>query len=726
MNPPISFCLVLHNHQPVGNFDHVFEQAYRDSYLPFLEVFEPYESLCISLHTSGPLMEWLAERHPEYLDRLANLVSAGRIEIIGGAFYEPILTMISARDRIGQIQSYSQWLTQRLGGQVRGMWVPERVWEQSLTRDLASAGVQYTLLDDFHFKNAGLTEDVLDGYYVTEDEGSSLRIFPGSERLRYLIPFRDAHETVDYLRQVAERRPGAVMVFGDDGEKFGTWPETKKHVYEDGWLRRFFDLLAENQSWLHSITLAEAVDTLPPAGKIYLPEGSYREMTEWALPVERQVEYEDLKQACHDDPHWHRIEPFVRGGYWRNFKVKYPETNEMYSRMMDVSRRVEEALGQVVEDADLLAQAQQELYRAQCNCPYWHGAFGGVYLPHLRNAIYTHLIRAENLLDRACGRTLPLVDAEARDFNFDLRPELRLSNDKLHCLIAPSQGGQIYELDIKTIAHNIQATLARRKEAYHRKVLAGPSSHGDGVASIHERVVFKQPDLDQRVHYDWYLRNMMVDRFFGENASPETLQRSDAEELGDFVLGNYEATLRRNPDRIQAQMLRDGRVGQHRVRITKGVTISSGSSTLEVAYVLENLPPETTLHFGVEWNFAGLPAGADDRYFFQQDQRLGQLGQRLSLPPSRELALADEWLGLQVRLEVDRDTEFWTYPVETVSQSEGGFELVHQEVAVVPHWQVRGDQEGRWQMTMRLTLDTSWAESRSDANLATAGIAANS
>ena len=104
MTHTIRFCLVLHNHQPIGNFDGVFEQAYQDSYLPFLDVFEPYRDLRISLHTSGPLMEWLDQTHGEYLDRLAGLVAAGRLEIVGGAFYEPILTMIPSRDRVGQIR----------------------------------------------------------------------------------------------------------------------------------------------------------------------------------------------------------------------------------------------------------------------------------------------------------------------------------------------------------------------------------------------------------------------------------------------------------------------------------------------------------------------------------------------------------------------------------------------------------------------------------------------
>src|SRR3954468_16412815 len=145
MSNSIRFIFVLHDHQPVGNFDGVFEQAYQDSYLPFLDVFEPYHDLRISLHTSGPLMEWLDQRHGEYLDRLARLVQAGRIEIVGGSFYEAILAMIPARDRIGQIKSYTAWLENRLGAHVQGMWIPERVWEQSFTSDIAAAGIRYSV-----------------------------------------------------------------------------------------------------------------------------------------------------------------------------------------------------------------------------------------------------------------------------------------------------------------------------------------------------------------------------------------------------------------------------------------------------------------------------------------------------------------------------------------------------------------------------------------------------
>ena len=720
MTHPLRLCLVLHNHQPVGNFDGVFEQAYQDSYLPFLDVFESYPAeLRLSLHTSGPLMEWLDERHTEYVDRLSRLVAAGRIEIIGGPFYEPILTMIPSRDRVGQITSYTAWLESRLGAHVQGMWMPERVWEQSLTADLAASGMKYTVLDDFHFKNAGLTEEELHGYYVTEDDGRVLSIFPGSEPLRYTIPFQDPERTIDYLRGIADRMPQSVVVFGDDGEKFGTWPDTKQHVYTNGWLRRFFDALLANRQWLKLTTLAEAAENVAPLGKIYLPDGSYREMTEWALPVGQQVEYDAVVHELDQHPSWPRIKRFIRGGFWRNFKVKYPEANEMYARMMMASKR----LAQVQREGsgEELRYAQTALYRGQCNCPYWHGAFGGIYLPHLRNAIYNQLIACDNLIDRASGKNGGFVEASAEDYNFDLRQEVRLASDKLICLFAPAGGGQMYELDVRTICHNLLATLTRRPEAYHKKVLAGANQSGGQVASIHDRVVFKQAGLDQRVVYDKTPRKSLLYHFFAPDVTHAQVAGNLAEERGDFVSGVYDAKIRRSADRVQVQLSRTGRIvtrsvseGDTReIKITKAVTLIQRSPAIEIVYLLENLPADETLHFAVEFNLAGLPSGADDRYFHNlAGKRFGQLGTHLDLHDVQSLGLIDEWLGIDVQLAANRLTSIWTFPIETVSQSEGGFELVHQSVAVLPHWHVRGDASGRWSVTLTLTACTALAESR--------------
>ena len=290
---------------------------------------------------------------------------------------------------------------------------------------------------------------------------------------------------------------------------------------------------------------------------------------------------------------------------------------------------------------------------------------------------------------------------------------MKIASNRLLGLVSPAEGGQLYELDVKSICHNLLATLARRQEAYHRAVLRGPSADGENVTSIHDRVVFKQEGLDERLGYDRFHRNSLVDHFFTPDVDLASVAHGRAEEQGDFVHAPYEAKLRRNDGRVQVQLSRTGFVQGRQVKLTKGISLNAGEGTLEIAYMLENVPSDIALHLAPEFNFAGLPSGADDRYFSGGGgQRLGQLGHQLDLQGMTQLSLTDEWLGISVNLKFDQPASIWTYPVETVSQSEGGFELVHQSVAVLPHWIVVPDAEGRWSMTMRMEIDTQAAEAR--------------
>jgi alpha-amylase len=744
----IRFVFALHNHQPVGNFDGVFEGAYRDSYAPFLDLLEGYPEIPISLHTSGCLMEWLVEHKPEYVDRLRRFVARGQIEIMGGGFYEPILSMIPPADRVGQIRSYADYLEKLFQTRVRGMWVPERVWEQNLVTDIATAGIEYTVLDDYHFKQAGLEEHHLFGHYLSEDDGRLIRIFPGSERMRYLVPFRNPEETIAYFGEVAGQNPNAVIVFADDGEKFGSWPETHKHCYVDGWLRRFLDALRQTRSWVRFCTFAQALDETPPAGKIYLPDCSYREMTEWALPVPKLAAYTHL---MHDLEHDHRlpeIKRFLRGGYWRNFRIKYPEIQEMYGRMLQISRRIQEvqdreskignrgSIGflengrneQNAPNPNPLVEARQELYRAQCNCPWWHGAFGGLYLPHLRNATYHHLIAAENalLLSRDASNGAPSeLESEQDDWDLDGQKEVSLRNDRIAVFFKPDRGGSMYELDLREIAHNLLATLSRRQEAYHETIRrhAEGGLHGQGAQSIHDRVVFKQAGLERLLQYDPYLRKSLIDHFYEPGQTLEDLVALRERELGDFVAGGYDCTFSGMGSTKSATFRRAGQAAGAPVRIQKTVSLTPIADSLNIAYRLENLPKDRTLHFAVEFNFAGMAAGADDRYFYHNGQpRAGQLQSLQNLTNSNRIGLVDEWLGLDVSLILSKPGGIWAFPIQTVSQSEGGFELVHQSTAVLPHWHVQADANGYWEVTIQLNLDVSRAEKRKAQAMATAPV----
>jgi 4-alpha-glucanotransferase len=703
----IRLIFALHNHQPVGNFDGVFETAYNDSYRPFLEVMEDYPDIPWVLHTSGPLMEWLADRAPDYVARLRALVAAGRVEILGGGYFEPILTMLPHRDRVGQIRGYAESLRELLGANVRGIWVPERVWEQSLVASLVEAGVEYTVLDDFHFQRAGLTPDELHGYYLTEHEGRLLKVFPGSERLRYMIPFHEPHASYEYLKKLAEAHPGSTLVHADDGEKFGSWPDTFDHCFTRGWLRRFCDMIRGNRSWIHATTFAEAVDNTLPLGKIYLPDGSYREMTEWALPPARLVALKDAMKGAESEAAAARLKPFaLLGGFWRNFKVKYAESDEMYARMLGLSDRLAAVEANPEADPDYVEAARIDLYRGQCNCPYWHGSFGGLYLPHLRNAIYHHLIAAHIAMDEAEGKAGPRVELAVGDFNLDARQEVRLENDHLVAFLRPASGGHVYELDVRHAQTNLLNTLDRRPEPYHEAIAAvANGGSAPPAAFTPDRVILKHEGLDRLLVYDRYPRKALVDHFFPADVTLDDLIACRDVERGDFVLGTYLSRVQRSSQSVSLLMERIGRADGHVVRVCKTVALAAGGEGLEITYALDDLPEGRPLHFAVEINLAGMAGHADDRYYTDPaGARLGMLDTRLDLTDRHGLALSDEWLDLTVGLEWTQAAGVWAFPIETVSQSEGGFEKVYQSSAVIPHWVVTGNASRSWEVGIRWTV----------------------
>jgi hypothetical protein len=716
----VRLVLAFHNHQPVGNFDGVFEQAYRDSYHPFLDVMQDYPEIPFGLHTSGSLLEWLEVRHPEYIDRVRKMVASAQIEIIGGAFYEPILSNIPRRDRIGQIQRFSEHLNQLFQTSVRGLWLPERVWEQSFAGDIAAAGLQYTMVDDYHFRCAGIPANELMGYYTTEDEGRLLFMFPDSERLRYLIPFAKPEECIAYLQEIAAKYDNPVIVFGDDGEKFGSWPETHQHVYIDGWLRKFLDLLRDNESWIKVTTPSGVLDHVAPIGRTYLPDASYREMTEWVLPPASQKEFVSLTRLYPDNEEWQRLVRFTRGGYWRNFRTRYPESNEMYARMIDVSNRLAtlQAKDDLSDDAhELLEDAVTHLYRSQCNCTYWHGAFGGLYLPHLRNAVYKELIEAEMLMDQVTRGVGAWVDVAVGDFNLDARQEVKLSNHRMVALLSPAMGGHLYELDLKANEVNILATLNRRPEPYHQRIIDYANnvvSAGDAdLAAVSKEIKFRQPNLEKKISYDKWPRKSLVDLFLQPGATHEDFRRGNSM-IGDFATGVYEANVRKGDQKIAVEMRRRGRASDLNGEVRKIVVLSSDRpNELLIQYHVAGFPQNVPLHFGVELNFAAMPGGADDRYFYDAaGQRLGTLDSMLDQHNSERISLVDEWLGLDVSLEMSRAGGIWTMPIETISQSEGGFEAVHQSVCIVPHWEFMMPEQGAWIVDLRVVFDSSVAAAR--------------
>ncbi|MDP8257241.1 MAG: DUF1926 domain-containing protein [Candidatus Alcyoniella australis] len=675
--------LTIHNHQPVGNFDWVFQGAFERCYEPFIAMLAEHPSIKVGLHYSGPLLDWFEQNQPQFIDKLAVLVNRGQVEMLGGGYYEPILSVLPEADALGQLAMLADWIERRLGQAPRGIWLTERIWEPGLPDLLSRANVKYTLADDNHFRYAGLSEDQLAGYYLTENRGKRMAVFPIDRTLRYTIPFKQPEQTIEHLRQRSRLWPGVLLNYGDDGEKFGLWPGTHEWVYGERWLERFFTALEESADWLETITPGAALERFERVGRVYLPTASYHEMMQWALPAQAAADMAQLVDELKERGEYERMLPFIRGGFWNNFFVKYPESNRMHKRMLHVSRMLDSA-GQAAPEA-----ARHALYRSQCNCAYWHGLFGGLYLNYLRHAVYENILAAQRLLDEATGDLQGRVEVEQEDYDCCGIDELLVRSTKLCATVQPGYGGGLSEISFRPRDFCLTDVLARRYEAYHSRLSNAQSPGADqgDPQSIHDRVQVKEQGLENLLYYDWHERLCVLDHLLGEGYDLEALESASYREWGDFVNQPYEVAAVVAPQHGAAQirLVRDGGLwiggDCHCFTIQKSYRFFPDSADVEIGLTLINRSTQhQSINYGCEFNLTLLCGDQPDRRCEingAADEQSSMGGRGVS-PEVRRVVLIDEASGFRVKLEVDRPCELFRWPIETVSQSDGGFERTYQ------------------------------------------------
>jgi alpha-amylase len=682
----------------VGNFDHVIEDAYQKSYAPFVRALYAHPRIRLSLHFSGVLLEWLEKRHPEYFQQLRELAERGQIELVGGGYYEPILPAIPDPDKIAQLRKLADYLRQHFGAEPRGAWIAERVWEPTLPRPLAQAGVKYVVLDDTHFLAAGLEAWQLHCSFMTEEDGHPLLLIPSEKALRYTIPFQEPAETLRVLRGGINQHD-SLFTMGDDCEKFGVWPGTYDHVYKNGWLERFLKALEGSQDWLETTTVADYLNSHPPVGRIYLPTASYAEMMEWSLPPAASADFKACLEESEHIPNGKRYQRFLRGGMWRNFLAKYAESNYLQKQVLGVSHRLHKLSSTVesgTEKAACLAQARTHLLAAQCNDAYWHGVFGGLYAPHLRSALLRHLIQAEFQLDCVEGRDAS-ADPEivTTDFDLDGQDEILIRQSISGMILHPADGATVSSLRYQPSKVELVNSLMRRPEPYHelvRKQVSSKQAPREGPASIHDLVLSKESHLDALLRYDRYARHAFRSYVFPSAKNWQDFDFLRLEENETLARGAWTATPLKAPGagfefRSAADVACNGCV--MRVDAVKTLTSKVSGSTWQIecrSSLNTDRSCPAGMALGLELVLNLLAPDAHDRYFLAKDVRRplefrGEIG-------SAKLTVVDEWQRVQIILETRPQASWWIVPIETISQSELGFERVYQGSAILAVWKI--------------------------------------
>jgi hypothetical protein len=652
----VSLLFGVHAHQPAGNFPEVVDEAHAKSYGPFLRTVHRHPEFRFAIHFSGWLLEYLLEHFPEDMALLSEMVARRQAELFGGGDMEPVLAAIPARDRVGQLNALADRLHRAFGQKPHGGWLTERVWEATVVPSLVAAGIEYVTVDDYHFLCAGRELGELGGYFSTEEDSQRLDLFPISEQLRYRLPFAPAEEAVRYIESLAGQDDTAAAIYFDDIEKFGIWPETYEWVYEKRWLENFIEgvLATPVIRTRHFRDFRREVRT---RGVVYLPTTSYVEMGEWTLPAGRADEFAELLEQEKSQGRYERHKPFLRGGIWRNFFSRYAESNWMHKRMLLLSDRLH-ALAPSARTATMTAL----LYRSQANDAYWHGLFGGLYLPHLRRAVWNSLVALEAEIDAVQPRpTLASVDMD-----LDGHEELFLRGAALQAVVRDDAEAAVIELSSYRLNHNFGDTLTRRREHYHRKLAldAGAQAAGTGIASAHDRVSFRHAIAPGDAEPDTRLRALFVDRFTqdgGGTAEAPHYRRVSAEGGAAF-----------------AGTVDGGSVQK---------SIALKGDRLTVRYRFDGLMPG---RFETELNLA-MPScdGYLGRYLLDGEVR-GGFGQPLEVEGMTVLRMEDGVLGGSLTVRCEPAARLDARPLHTVSQSEAGFEKIMQAATLSLAWSLPG------------------------------------
>jgi 4-alpha-glucanotransferase len=654
-----------HSHLPLGSDDTAAERLYQESYKPLLAVLYRYPAFPVTLHYSGILMEWLEEFHPEFLTLLGEMVGRAQVEVLGGGYYDPILTLIPTNDKLGQLEKLTTWLRVRFEIRPRGCWIAEKVWEPALASVLRTSGMDYTFLDETQFTLAGVPEAEQHRSFIAEDQGKIITVFPTSGRLQELAAGAPPAEAVAYLRDAHRDGDsgGAVVALMPDGADAGSV------LLRNGWLEGFIALASENADWLEVVTPGQFLKDAPSAGRLFIPESSPDGVMRWSLPPGRREKYGAARTLAEERE---GTVQFIVGGHFRGFLSRYPEAWLMYAKMMNTHVLVNQIRG----DKYKKKAAQNELWKGQSHHAYWYGGTGGIYENCLRKAVYRSLIEAEKIT-RATEIFAPSI--LSIDYDMDGGNEYLYQGSELNAYIH-SRGAALFELDFLPASWNYLDTMADHER-------------GNGRAGA---------PAD-------YPCKAFLDHFIPTDCTVEDLAAGSLPDAGDFLSGQYEL---RELNRALPELLmrRDGVVesgGAARpVRIEKRFIFRPRS--IDVYYRVTNLDAsDLAARLGVEINVSLAARSADSgRLFLLDEDKKKEIGSdRAEIDGVRGLLVRDVRNEVSVTLSSAKAFRLWSMPVETRAILPGDAKPEFQSHCFIPLWNLSLKPDETWENHMSVGFE---------------------
>ena len=449
----ISLVLGSHAHVPYGADTPEFENVYEYLMKPLVTSLYKFPKIQAALHYSGVLLHWVERSHPELFMLLEDMVGRKQVEMLGGGFYEPMLSIIPSQDKIGQIELLTTYLRKQFGKRPQGCWIPGFFWEQNLVSPLAACGMGFTFLGERQFALAGGAM----APSICEDQGKVITIFPVLQSMEEsLAAGKGIGELMAALRDDCGRRGEGEAVVSIFPEGFGAEANESSII---SWCR-FFEELSCCENFVETVNPGKLMRNLKNMSKLYFPNSAGAE---------------------------NGIPP-------RRFIIENPEALRIYSKMIFTNVLINQLRG----DKSRKQAAHNELWKAQSSVLFQRTGRQGLHNHLLRNTAYSALLEAERIARDKGKSASSLVPF---DFNMDGEEEWLFQDAKINCYVQ-SSGGGIFELDYLPKAWNYLDTCRNRTSFADRLLPADigsdnlvPGTVNDARICSNER--YELADLDK-------------------------------------------------------------------------------------------------------------------------------------------------------------------------------------------------------------------------------------
>jgi len=214
-----------------------------------------------------------------------------------------------------------------------------------------------------------------------------------------------------------------------------------------------------------------------------------------------------------------------------------------------------------------------------------------------------------------------------------------------------------------------------------------------GVESIHELVQAREAHLESRLFYDPFERRSALVHLYDHATGPEALVDATAVERADIVETPYEVA-ELTADRLVVRRDATAQTGAVRqpIAVQKTFRIAGGrrSPRLAVAVRLENRSDAVLVgRLALEWNLTFLGGGGNPAAYYEiagghhpHDSTGIQAG-------TSRVVSGNTYIGIRLVTDVAPAADAWWYPIDTISNSENGFERVYQGSSLVFSWPVQ-------------------------------------